>query len=334
MKAFRMHGLGHAVLEDIPIPRPGPGELLVAPIISGVCATDTHLLHDGVNVRSLPVTMGHESVGEVLTVGDPPSEGGPYGAAPSVGALVTVDPILPCGRCSVCHRGQPNLCPDMIHLGLSRDGVYAERFVVPSSRAFPLSLDFDPSLAIFVEPLACAVHAVELAALRTSDHVAVVGAGPYGLLITAAARAAGASRLVVFDPDPRRRELALTMGAREAATDLAAARETFDVVFEAAGAGISVQTALDLAAPGATVVVGGVCGQASVTISTNTIVLKGLRVVGAVSHAWRFAASQELLASGRVDPAPIASHILSLDQANEALELSRTAASCKVLLQH
>jgi 2-desacetyl-2-hydroxyethyl bacteriochlorophyllide A dehydrogenase len=220
----------------------------------------------------------------------------------------------------------------MTHLGLSRDGVYAERFVVPSSRAFPLSLD--PSLAIFVEPLACAVHAVELAALRTSEHVAVVGAGPYGLLITAAARAAGASRLVVFDPDPRRRELALTMGARDAAVDPAAARETFDVVFEAAGAGISVQTALDLAAPGATVVVGGVCGRASVPITTNTIVLKGLRVVGAVSHPWRFAASQELLTSGRVDPAPIASHILSLGQANEALELSRTAASCKVLLQH
>jgi threonine dehydrogenase-like Zn-dependent dehydrogenase len=334
MKAFRMHGVGHAMLEDAPIPRPGPGELLVAPIISGVCATDTHLLYDGVNVGSLPVTMGHESVGEVVAIGDPPSEGGPYGEAPPVGALVAVDPILPCGRCAVCHRGQPNLCPDMVHLGLSRDGVYAERFVVPSSRAFPLALDLDPSLAIFVEPLACAVHAIELAALRTSDHVAVVGAGPYGLLITAAARAAGASRLVVFDPDPWRRELALTMGARDATADPAGVRETFDVVFEAAGAGISVQTALDLAAPGATVVVGGVCGQSRVLISTNAIVLKGIRVVGAVSHAWRFGASQELLASGRVDPAPIASHILSLGQAAEALELSRTAASCKVLLEH
>jgi L-idonate 5-dehydrogenase len=124
------------------------------------------------------------------------------------------------------------------------------------------------------------------------------------------------------------------MGARDAIADPAAARDTFDVVFEAAGAGISVQTALDLAAPGATIVVGGVCGQSSVPISTNTIVLKGLRVVGAVSHAWRFAASHDLLASGRVDPAPIASHMLSLGQANEALELSRTAASCKVLLQH
>jgi L-iditol 2-dehydrogenase len=334
MKAFRMHGIGHAMLEDAPVPRPGPGELLVAPIISGVCATDIHLLYDGVNVRSLPVTMGHESVGEVVAVGDPPSDGGPYGAVPPVGSRVTVDPILPCGRCAVCHRGQPNLCPNMTHLGLSRDGVYAERFVVPSSRAFPLALDLDPSLAIFVEPLACAVHAVELATLRTSDQVAVVGAGPYGLLITAAARAAGASRLVVFDPDPRRRELALTMGARDATADPAPAGLTFDVVLEAAGAGVSVQTALDLAAPGATVVVGGVCGQASVPISTNTIVLKGLRVVGAVSHAWRFAASQELLASGRVDPSPLASHMLSLDQADDALELSRTAASCKVLIQH
>lgn len=326
-----MHGVGEAALEDVEPPVAARGEVLVAPVVAGICASDTHLLFDGVNARQLPVTMGHEAVAEVVALGDDLPAAGPYGAAPRVGDRVAVDPLVPCGTCRRCLAGRPNLCAAMTHLGLwGRDGVFAERATIPAVRTLVLSPCLPDDRAIFIEPLACAVEAVDAAAPRADETVAVVGCGPFGLLIVATARAAGAAAVVAIDPSPLRRELARAMGANDSRAPDAADRDAFDVVVEAAGAPGTFARALELAAPGGRVVAAGITGGEPWPADSNLVVGKALRVQGTVSHAWRFPAAVALLA--RIDPSPMLTGRAALDALGPALAASRAVESCKVLV--
>src|SRR4051794_9297546 len=124
MRAYRLTGARHAEVVDVPRPEPGPGEVMLRVLAAGVCRTDLALLRSGGNGIVLPVTLGHEVVGDVISLGEGT-------AGPAAGTVVAVYELLGCGRCPACARGQDNVCRDVIPgaIGITRDGGMADYVV-------------------------------------------------------------------------------------------------------------------------------------------------------------------------------------------------------------
>lgn len=174
MKAVRLEATGKLVLREVEKPEPGPGDLLVRVEVCGICGTDRHLFHGEFPSRP-PLTLGHEFAGIIEAVGPDVTGFHP-------GMRVTGDPNIPCGLCEQCHNGRVNLCKNLRAIGISRDGGFADYVIVPQKQAFELPLELDPLHGAFCEPLACCLHGVDLANIKTGSSVIVLGGGVIGLL--------------------------------------------------------------------------------------------------------------------------------------------------------
>ena len=272
MRAYRLTGAGRTELADVPRPEPGPGEVLLRVLAAGVCRTDVDLLHRGGDGLALPVTLGHEIVGEVTVLGE-------GAAAWSRGAVVAVYELLGCGACAACARGQDNICRDRVPgaIGITRDGGMADHVVVPARNLVVLG-DVDP---VHAAPLTdagmTALHAVEHGRplLEPGTTAVVVGIGGLGHLAVQFLRATSDVRILAVDVERTRLDFAAEIGADDgvltgpdAADGILAANagRKVDVVFDFAGA----QESLDLAAQvtgrgGAIIVTGGGGGRLSIT---------------------------------------------------------------------
>lgn len=266
MRAYRLIGAGRAELVDVPVPEPGPGEVLLRVLAAGVCRTDLALLRSGGDGLALPVTLGHEIVGEVVS-------------GPDRGAVVAVYELLGCGRCIACARGHDNVCRDLVPgaIGITRDGGMADHVVVPARNVVALG-DIDPVLAApLTDAGMTALHAVERGRplLEPAATAVVVGVGGLGHLAVQFLRATSEVRVLAVDVDRARLDLAAEIGADDgvlsgpdAADGVVAANagHKVDVVFDFVGT----QQSLDLAAAvtrrgGAIVVTGGGGGTLSIT---------------------------------------------------------------------
>ncbi len=272
MRAYRLIGAGHAELVEVPRPEPGPGEVLLRVLAAGVCRTDLALLRSGGDGLALPVTLGHEVVGEVTALGEGV-------AAPQPGTVVAVYELLGCGRCRACAGGQDNVCRDVLPgaIGITRDGGMADHVAVPVRNVVALG-DVDP---VHAAPLTdagmTALHAVERGRplLEPGATAVVVGIGGLGHLAVQFLRATSKVRVLAVDVDRTRLDFAASIGAdagvltgSDAAEGILAANagRRVDVVFDFVGA----QESLDLAAEvtgrgGAIVVTGGGGGRLSIT---------------------------------------------------------------------
>jgi L-iditol 2-dehydrogenase len=290
-------------LEERPEPVAGPGQVVVAVRASGICGSDVHGFTGSTGRRRIGVVMGHEAAGEVIAAGNGVER-------LRVGDRVVLRSILPCGRCDRCLQGQPNLCLERQGLGMQLDGAYAERVVVPEAMADPIpdSLSFED--AALVEPLAVAMHAVELAPFGPADTVAIVGAGPIGLLTLLAVRRRGAGRILVTDRDPHRLGLARALGA-DKAIDVAAGDPVervlaatdgrgADAVLEAVGIAPTVAQSIAIARPGGTVTwVGNSAPE--VPVAMQQVVTRELTIRGAYGFVDEFARAIDALAAGWSD---------------------------------
>jgi L-iditol 2-dehydrogenase len=346
MRALQMTGLGEASLRDVPDPHPHEDEILIRPTTVGICGTDVHVLHHGalIDPDELPLTLGHEFVGEVAEVAGAPRRSVYPGLdrllAP--GARVTVEPLVPCGTCLACRRGHPNRCARMSHLGIWRDGAMAEAVLAPAGRVVPVPDALDDTQAALVELYACAVNFVDQGRIDAGDRVAVVGAGPVGLATAQCAIAAGASSVTLVDPQDGRRAFAASIGLDLTEPDAAAARASLDeatggqgaaVVFECVGAGPAIDDALSLAAVGGRVVAAGI-PTGPVTLDWNVVVTRELEIRGAFASSWSFERAMDLMVAGRLDPAALVTGRVPLEEGVQALNVTaRDPAHCKVHLQ-
>src|SRR4051794_22047790 len=153
MKAVVYDAPRSFVVKEVPTPRPGPGEVLVSVIQTGVCGTDLHL-HDGQFLAAFPLTPGHEVVGRVAELGD-------SATGVAVGEQVVVNPNSSCRNCSFCRAGRPLMCPDLVGMGSNRPGAFAEFVVAPARQVFSAE-GLDPDTAVFVEPTSCVMHGVDV----------------------------------------------------------------------------------------------------------------------------------------------------------------------------
>ena len=338
MKASRFLGNKTFAVADLPTPHAGPGELVLRNQVCGVCGTDVHIYHGEPGSADVnpPVVLGHEYSGEVVEVGE-----GVTGFA--VGDHVTVDPNIYCGHCVYCQNGKKQLCPSMEAIGVTRDGGFAQYSLIPASQAFKLEPTVTWEAAAMAEPLACCLHGIDLAGIQVGDKVCVVGGGAIGLLMVQLAKLAGASQIVPSEPNEKRRQVGLQLGANAALdptrTD---AQEAFaqvldggaNVVIECVGNVPAVKSAFQFAGKGATVLLFSVPKvDATFDLPLFDVYKKELTIKGSFVNPDTHARAVALINSGKVDFGPIITHRFPLDQLPEAIAMQMSDASIKVVVE-
>ncbi|QLH20092.1 zinc-binding dehydrogenase [Streptomyces sp. Rer75] len=322
-------------IERVPAPVPGDHELLVRTKVVGVCGSDTHAAAGHHPFVGLPYRPGHEAVGVVAATGR-----GAGAFAP--GDRVIVEPNLYCGTCAQCRSGRYNICRDLKVFGCQTPGAMTDLFTIAADRVHRVPEGMSDVEAALVEPLATPVHAVAKAGDLTGRSVAVLGAGPIGLLTLLAARHAGATRIAVTDPLEGKRKRALRLGADAAlpadapalvAQANAALGGPADVIFDCVAREQSMAQATDLVAKGGHIVVVGVGAAGTTPIRLDLIQDRELRIEGTLMYTDEdYRTAMSLIASGTVDTGEIVTATYALEDAAEAFAASTDPQHVKVLV--
>ena len=319
MRVARSVGVREVRVEQEPDPQAGAGEVVCRVLACGVCGSD---VLDAWVARKVPAVLGHELAAEVEQVG-----AGVAGVA--VGDRVVVHHHAPCGECRRCRRGHETLCERFRSTRLQPGG-FAERVRIPADLVDELlPLDgLDPERATFVEPLACVLRAFDRCGLRAGDSLLVVGTGTSGLLAVAAAHARAVEVVWVREPRPDRLQRALELGAERHGNELV------DVAMVCTTKPDAIAAGFPAVAPG-----GVLClyappdpGQA-LGLDGHALYVGEVDVCASYSAGPRdMRAALELIATGRVDPAPLVTHRLPLERTGDALELARRGEAVKALV--
>ena len=314
MKALTIRQPNQVDVRDVPVPAVGPGEVLVKVAACGICGTDVHILR-GEYLGSYPVVPGHEFAGEVVAVGE--DVGRITG-----GMRVAVEPNIACDNCASCLSNRQNFCLNWQAVGVTRPGGMAEYVVAPEKAVFDVG-DLSFEAAAFVEPLSCVIHGIERAEIRLADRIAILGAGPIGLLLLQVARQSGAGDVTVLERQSTRGELALSLGATRWLEDLTALPEnTFDVVIDATGVPPVMAQTVGLSRPGGTILLFGVPPQgAELTLDAFAIFEKGLTLRSSFTSLRNSRQAVAMLQSGQVRVADLVSHRLPLTDFARGVEM-------------
>jgi len=326
-----------AAIREVPVPEPGPTELLVRVEAASVCGTDVHIERwdpwAQENFGPLPMTFGHEMAGVVV------GRGHEAGRVP-LGERVAVETHLVDWTCYQCRSGRAHVCQSLKILGVHVPGTFAQYVVIPEQNAWVYE-GLTPEIAALQEPMGNAVHAcfVEEVAGQT---VAVLGCGPIGLMAIAILRKAGARRVFATDLNPERREMAHLMGADvvlDAREDVVAAlrAETdnngVDVVLEMSGSEAALHQGLAAVTNGGRVSLLGTHTVPATIDLSEEIIFKGLRVYGITGRrlfdTWY--RTTALLEEG-LDLQPIITHRLPLSQFATAFNLVAAGHAGKIVL--
>jgi L-iditol 2-dehydrogenase len=339
MRAQVFHGPGDLRFEDIPVPEPEQGGLVMRVEAALTCGTDVKTLRRGhpVMVPHVPTVFGHELAGVVTAVGR---------GAPGVkeGDRVVAANSAPCGGCRLCAAGRPNLCEDLLFV----NGAYGEYIALPprlvARNVVPIGPGLAASSAAFAEPLACALLAVERGRVEAGMTVAIWGHGPLGCLLALAAGQRGAQAVIVGKAGWRLDQVrGLGLGTCVDALsvpDMAAHLRGLtggrgpDVTVDATGRPEVWEQAIDGVGRGGTVVLFGGCALGtSVRVDTRRAHYEELTLVGAFHHTpTTIRRAVDLLESKAIDPVGLLTHRVGLGQVKEALALMERGETMKVLV--
>ena len=334
------HGPGDLRREDLPVPSPARGELVMRIEAALTCGTDVKTLRRGhpVMIPTVPTVFGHEFAGTVTAVGT------------GVGGFREGDRVVaansaPCGACPSCRAGRPNLCEDLLFV----NGAYGEFIRLPARlvarNVVPLASSLPAERAAFAEPLACAVLAIERARVEAGQTVVVLGHGPLGCLLGMLAAARGARVVMVGKAGWRFDRLKHLDFARwidavgagdvvEAIRDATGGRGA-EITVDATGRPEAWQQAVDAVARGGTVLFFGGCAPGTtITLDTRRTHYEELTLLGAFHHTPdTIRRAVEMLATGALVPDSLISHRMPLEEVGHALALMAKGEALKVLIR-
>ncbi len=338
MRAAIFHGAGQPItLEDVAVPEPGSGDVLVRVAACGVCHTDLHYIDHGTpTFKEPPLILGHEVAGTVEAVG-------PGVTSPQPGARVLLPAVLPCGTCRMCRMGRENICERGLMLGNHIDGGYAEFIRVPARDAFLLPEEI-PLVegSIIADALTTPYHAVvNRGRVRPGDVVVVVGCGGIGLNVVQMAAAVGA-RVVAVDLNPDKLDWARRLGASETldsgSTDRPdrALRELTaggaDVAFEAVGHAATQELALGTLRAGGRLVLVGYSPE-SMDLNAGRVMFRELEVVGSLGcRPVDYPRAIELARQGRVRVTELVTHRFPLEEIDRAFDTLRAGEAIRAVV--
>jgi threonine 3-dehydrogenase len=329
---------GAVEVRDLPMPEPGPGEVLVKMGATGICYSDVMIykgLYKGRAPLPLPLVMGHEGAGVITKLGEGVTN-------LKMGDKVSMNPIWGCGQCGNCLDGSPNHCMNWTHLGITRDGTFAEYLTIPSFTAFKVPDSVSLIDAACVEPINLAVRTFEYLKPQLAETVAIIGPGAIGLFHVQAFKAAGAAKVIVIglDQDAKRFEMARKIGADhivngskgDVVTEVKALTGGLgcDIVVETASHPSTVGLAINLAAAGGRVMLFGLYPEA--TISPLNMVRSGIQVWGETASIPRwFRRGIRWVEYKKVTSEGIVSRPFRLEEVKEAFAAFAAGESAKIM---
>ncbi len=262
---------GQIIFQEVPVPEPAKGQVLIKIMKIGVCGSDIHVYHGEHPFTSYPVTQGHEVSGEIAKLGE-----GVTGFEP--GQKVTIQPQVVCGQCHPCRHGKYNLCEELKVMGFQTTGTASHYFAVDAAKVTPLPQDMSFDEGAMIEPLAVAVHAVKRAGDVTGQKIAVLGAGPIGILVAQTAKGMGAHSVMITDVSDIRlakaKECGVDFTVNTKAADFGDAMtrhfgpDKADVIYDCAGNNITMGQAIRYARKGSAIILVAVfAGEARVDLA-------------------------------------------------------------------
>ena len=335
MYTARLHGARDMRVEQVPCPSlPSQGEVLLKITATCICGSDLHTYKEGmigeVRVQS-PLILGHEFAGVIEVAGSDSLDGN--GDPLVEGRRVAVDPAIPCLHCELCEKGHPNLCKRLRFCGFwPDDGSLREYMLIPARCCFPIPDSLTDTEGALLEPLGVGIHAVDLGKVKAGDNVAILGAGPIGLLILQLVRLSGADCVFVSDLMGWRLETAnaykASISINASSSDPVQAINEYtsgrgvDVVFEAAWGAESVSQAAEIACAGGTVVLVGIPEDDFLALRASTVRRKGLTIKMSRRMKHTYPRAIRLAERRRVELESMVTHRFSLEEAPEAFSLN------------
>lgn len=333
MQAVVFHGEGKWGVESAPLPQIAADEdVLLRVERASICGTDIHILD---TPPGHPATagsiLGHEYVATVAEVG------AGIGHL-QAGDRVVIDPNITCGLCRYCRMGMTNVCENMTTLGIFRHGGLAEFNLAPAKSLHKISSDVPLERATLAEPLACVLHAFEKAQLTPGESVAILGAGPIGLLFLLLCKTAGAGKVFMIETVEFRRRMAEKFGADGAldpkASDIAAEIKSAtgvgaDIVIDAAGT--LLPEALQMVRPGGRVILFGLNQHADRQLNQYLPTRYEVTILGSFIQRTEFPKVVRLLEAGILPLEKLVTHRFPLDQIGKGFEAMRAGEAIKVV---
>lgn len=338
MKALvKRHSTPGLWLEDVPEPEPGINDVLIKVHKTGICGTDLHIYNwDDWAQKTIPVPMvvGHEFVGEIVSVGSNVVDFRP-------GQIVSGEGHVVCGRCRNCLAGKRHLCAATQGIGVNRPGAFAEYVALPMANVWVHHAEVDPDVASIFDPYGNAVHTA-LSFPILGEDVLITGAGPIGIMAAAVVRHAGARHVVITDVNPYRLELARKMGVTRAVnvaeqsladvrTELGM-REGFDVGLEMSGNATAFQDMITNMCHGGKIAMLGI-PSGPIAIDWNKVIFNMLTIKGIYGRemyeTWYM--MTVMLQSG-LDISPVITHRFPYQDFEKGFEAMNSGNSGKVIL--
>jgi threonine 3-dehydrogenase len=327
-------------LHEVPIPSPGPGQVLVKVQAASVCGTDLHIFNWDLWAQGRihpPLIPGHEFAGVVAGTGQGVT-------TVKEGDLVSAEMHVACGKCMQCRIGEAHICQHVRILGVDEDGAFADYAIIPETNIWKLSPSIPHEYGSLLDPLGNAVHAV-LSGPIAAQTVAVTGCGAIGLFSIAVAKACGAAKVFAVEVNELRRKVAAQMGAdvvMNPATDNVVERikdETngtgVDVLLEMSGVPTAIRTGFAALRTGGRASLLGIPSRPFELDFAKDIIFKGAIVLGIngrkMFETWF--QMEALLATGKLNLEPVITHRLRLSEFEQAMELLKTGEAIKVVLK-
>lgn len=339
MKAVALFGVGDIRVIEKEVPKISENEVLIRVGACGICGTDIHFFKGEWKVNT-PLVLGHEFSGIVEKVGSNVK-------TVKVGDHVVAEPNIPCGKCKYCKMSERNFfCENLQATGVTVDGAFAEYVKVPEQNVYKIPEDLPLEEAALIEPLACIVRGLDNVKISVGSTVAIVGAGPIGLLMTQVVNFYGASKTFVVDIIEERLELAKKLGASYVINSKLQNPEEFvlsktdgigvDVAIECVGSSSAIDTAFKLTRRGGKLLIFGVAPENDVWhVKPFELYDKEISIFTSYRSPYTFQRAVEIASSGKIKLRPIISHIYKLEEAPKAFNdiVSKKKGIIKVILK-
>jgi len=326
MRASVLTGVGSIAVEERPVPVPESDQVLIRVGSVGVCGSDVHYYEHGrigEYVVNAPMILGHEVGGQIVAVGDQVDP-------TRIGQRVAIEPQRCCRTCDYCRSGQYNLCPHMeFYATPPVDGAFCEYVTIQDDFAFEVPDSISDNAAALIEPLSVGIAAAQKARLDVGQSILIAGAGPIGILTAQVARAYGASKVIVSDPNPHRRQLAESYGATRVIDPASESVEGLDVhVFvDASGAVPAILSGIKALRPGGEAILVGSVDE--VPLSIADVAMREVNVTGTFRYTNTWPIARDLLLQDRVEVDSLVTHTYGLEQVEESLRADDTPESLK-----